>query len=49
LVPAMSGIIAAETGDRLLPVFNRLRTSVLLAVACLAGLGLGAAIWLLAV
>jgi hypothetical protein len=49
LVPAMSGIIAAETGDRLLPVFNRLRTSVILAVACLAGLGLGAAIGLLAV
>jgi hypothetical protein len=49
LVPAMSGIIAAETGDRLLPVFNRLRTSVILAVACLAGLGLGAAIGVLAV
>jgi len=49
LVPAMSGIIAAETGDRLLPVFNRLRTSVILAMACLAGLGLGAAIGALAV
>ncbi|RZM76082.1 hypothetical protein [Leptolyngbya iicbica] len=49
LVPAMSGIIAAETGDRLLPFSNRWRTSLLLAVICLAGLGLGAAIGLLVV
>ena len=47
LVPAVGGIIAAETGDRLLILLNRRRTSLLLAVACLAGLGLGGVIGLL--
>lgn len=48
-VPSIGAIVGAETGDRLLTVLNRLATTLLLTIACMAGLGLGAAISLLVV
>lgn len=48
-VPSVGAIVGAETGDRLLSVLNRLKTTLVLAMGCLAGLGLGAAISLLVV
>lgn len=47
LVPAISAIIAAETGDRLLALFGRLQTSLILAATCILGIGLGGLIGLL--
>lgn len=39
---ALAAIIKAETGDRLLAVFGRLQTSVILTAVSIAGLGSGA-------
>ncbi len=48
-VPSISAIVGAETGDRLLTVLPRWKTTLVLAITCMAGLGLGAAISLLVV
>ena len=47
LVPAIAAVIGAEAGDRLLSVTSRLKATVILSVACLVGMGLGAATGLL--
>ncbi|MEM9817090.1 MAG: hypothetical protein AAF827_11910 [Cyanobacteria bacterium P01_D01_bin.6] len=49
LVSAIGAIVAAETGDRLLATLQRWQTTLVLAVTCMMGLGLGAAISLLVV
>jgi hypothetical protein len=46
---ALGGILNAETGDRLLALFNRLQTSLILTAACILGLGIGGLIGLVAV
>lgn len=47
VIAALDAIIGAETGDRLLPHFKRLPTTLILAATCGLGLGLGGLIGLL--
>ena len=49
VIAALGGIICAETGDRLLPSFNRIQTTLILAAVCILGLGLGGLIGLVVV
>lgn len=49
IIAALGGILNAETGDRLLALFNRLQTSLILTAACILGLGIGGLIGLMAV
>lgn len=49
MMPALGAIIGAETGDRLLGLFNRWQTSAVLAATCVFGIGLGSLISLLLV
>ncbi|MDA0674599.1 MAG: hypothetical protein O3C67_12960 [Cyanobacteria bacterium] len=46
---ALAGIINAETGDRLLALFNRLQSSLILAAAGILGLAIGGGIGVIAV
>ncbi|MEO1094343.1 MAG: hypothetical protein AAFX01_05535 [Cyanobacteria bacterium J06638_28] len=41
MVAAFGAIASAETGDRLLRLFNRLQTTVVLSAVCILGLGFG--------
>jgi hypothetical protein len=47
VIAALSAIVTAATGDRLIYSFNRLQASLILAATCVLGLGLGALIGLL--
>ncbi|MGF1523632.1 MAG: hypothetical protein ACFBSF_15050 [Leptolyngbyaceae cyanobacterium] len=47
VIAALGAIVGANTGDRLLKSFNRLQTTLVLASACILGLGMGGLIGLL--
>lgn len=49
MIAALGAITSAHTGDRLLRMFNRLQTTLILAATCILGLGFGGLIGLLAV